>query len=541
MGNYRDIGLSDMSGGINLRAKNRNVGPNESPNCYNIDIIPEGGFVSSNGSVALNTVLLPGPILGARTFQPPAGREQTLFASGSALYKLNSDGTYDQISTEQQSAEKTTFIPFNGYCLIMNGADPIRIWDGSNMATLTQFPGDQPTTGYPSRGIAHKNKLWLTGDKTNPSAVYVSEAGNHAGWTEDSGAFTFDLNRGDGEAVTTLYPFFNYLVGYKPNSIYAIEGAAKPGIDASDEVVVRTLHRGIGCNAPDCVVNINNDQLFVSGKTIRTLQNTLKYGDVDTDRVSKKVQPLLSTVYTDRLDQAFVIHYSDKDEAWFFLPTGSSGQNNTVLVLNGEIGSWTPRKGFTGSCGFLKDGRPHVGTYDGKIVKHDFGGNYEGELIDKRCDTFWNHFGSPQRTKHVRHIDITAERYGNWNLPVYTAWDYQDPMTRFDADLSPPSNAALWGVSLWGSALWSKVGTVQARRIGAIGYGKTLQLSFRSNSKDQPFYVQAWDISVEPRNYRPASRREGTAALMYAEGMNYLADENGDYIVGSNDEYLGVD
>lgn len=499
---FRETIQGDTSGGLNTRGNERNLAPNESPKALNIDIIPEGGIIKSNGSVQVNKITFPDAINGLHEYRPAAGASQILFQTSNDLYRLFTDGDTTKLSDGEFANRKISFTNFNNVVIMTNGLDPVRVWTGLVVEDLGGFPGDFSTNGSPKFSLVWKNRLWMWGDPTKPYRIYVSEPGNHEGWASSGGAFAFDVDIGNGDFITQIFPLGDRLIVHKERSIHVITGSNKPGDGVLDEVTLGTLFQGFGADAPFTVVNIVNDQVFVADRAIRSLKNTIDFGGIDAKTLSYPIEPLVQNLNFNRLNEAFALFYPKNDEVWFFLPTGSSGQNDQVLVYNIEVGAWTERNGFTAKSGIIFEGKPLLGTYDGRIVRHDFGGNYLGKPIEGIYQTHWNTFGAPQTTKRIRSIDVTAKRLGLGIVEVNMGWDYQNLCTEYQLCLDPPDGTALWGVALWGVDKWSPATTVETRQISGVGFGKVFQTQFKNRYADQPFHIMGWDYLVQPRNHR---------------------------------------
>ena len=201
-----------------------------------------------------------------------------------------------------------------------------------------------------------------------------------------------------------------------------------------------------------------------------------------------------------------MVHHRLKNQIWFFYPDGASVESNRVLVFDYNLQAWTRREGFKASCGIELNGHPVVGTYDGNVHRHDFGGSYNGSAIRAYYKTPWYGFNQYPVTKRIRSIDLSVVRLGNWDVSMNSAWDYQTPSASFSFDQSSKGSNALWGSALWGIDFWSGESSGQIRKLSGVGFGKTLQLQFFNNQANQPFHILGWDILYQTRGIRPLAR-----------------------------------
>ncbi|MBX2861181.1 MAG: hypothetical protein KTR14_08095 [Vampirovibrio sp.] len=494
------------TGGLHLRASDRSLGVNESPDLVNVELTQSGGILKSNGYIRLNNTALAGApeIVGVYEYFRANGDEITLVAAGGNLYELKDDGTWSTLHTGMTVDAPVAFETFNDLCIIVNGVDAPLKYDGSTVTGLANWTTIE-STGYPAYAEVWKNRLWFTGNPQKPYRVYFSEPGNPEGWDALNGAGAVDVNINDGQLVTGIKTFFDSLIIYKQRSIHQLVGDSAPGSGGGNEFRIKPISTDLGCEAPRTIVTVGNDQFFMGKDHISTIRTTDFFGDVLSQTISFKVQPVFDEMNQNAIEGAFVVHHRPKNQIWFFYPDGSSAQNNKVLVFDYNLQAWTRREGFMASCGIALNGKPTVGTYDGNIHKHDFGGNYDGGVIKAHYKTPWYGFNSFPVTKRVRSIDLSVVRLGDWFVNMHSSWDYQTSSGAFTFNQSP-GQRALWGEALWGFDVWSGESSGQIRKVSSIGFGKTLQLRFFNNFADQPFHILGWDILYQSRGIRPLAR-----------------------------------
>lgn len=496
--------VSNATGGLNLRASERSLLPNEALDLMNVELTKNGGILKSNGNIKANLSAIAGnpKITGMYQYIKSDGNKFLLVSAGTGLYILGNDGSLTQVYNALSNAAACSFATFNDVCIIVNGANHPLVFDGFTVTNLPNWTTIE-TAGYPSLVEVWKNRLWLAGNPQKPFRVYWSQPGTHSGWATANGAGSVDVNRNDGQKVTGIKTYFDSLVIYKERSTHQLIGDSAPGSGGPNEFTIRPISTDIGCVAPKTILNVGNDQYFLAEDQIASLKTTNAFGDVNTQNVSYKIQPLLTRVNRAAVQEAFMLHHRGKDQLWIFYPDGVSSQNNRVVIYDYGLSAWTQRDGITASDGVMIEGKPYTGSYDGNIYQQDFGGSYNGSPISAYYKTPWNGFGDYKRTKRIRSVDLTVLQYGNWNLDVKTTLDYQTPSNLFPINLSPNSSAALWNVALWNQAQWSPLTAKQVRQVSDIGMGKVFQLQMSNSGANQPFHILGWDIAYQLRGLRP--------------------------------------
>jgi hypothetical protein len=93
-------------------------------------------------------------------------------------------------------------------------------------------------------------------------------------------------------------------------------------------------------------------------------------------------------------------------------------------------------------------------------------------------------------------------QFGNWNIQMQTALDYQTPSGAFQFNQNPSAQTPVWGTALWNQSQWSINTVQQIRQVSDIGVGKVLQLQFSNANANEPFHLLGWDIAYQSRGFR---------------------------------------
>lgn len=216
---------------------------------------------------------------GSLRSRPPfsdLNKPLTLGASGNAKllgFFYGSGGSYYLIATDGLSS---TWV-YNGqtaaWSLITATFAASSLAQFDNKAWLAAPVGEVDPGGYwtPSGGfvadadmprgdtlVSFKSRLWISPGKGNPNGtrVYYSKVlGQPNFW--QAAAFV-DVGQGDGQDIVTLTTYYNTLVAFRSQSIYAFSFNADPAQGA-----VALLVPGVGLTSKECLVSYENYLYFM--------------------------------------------------------------------------------------------------------------------------------------------------------------------------------------------------------------------------------------------------------------------------------------
>ena len=263
-----------LTGGLHLRASDRSLALNESPDLVNVELTQSGGIIKSNGYVTANNAALGGSpeISGIYEYSKANGDVITVVSADDTIYQLKDDGTWQTLYTGITPGYKVYFETFNDLCIMANGVDAPLKFDGSTVSFLTNWTTIE-SSGFPAFVEVWKNRLWFTGNPNKPYRVYFSEVGNPEGWNATNGAGAVDVNINDGQLVTGIKTFFDSLVIYKQRSIHQLVGDSAPGSGGVNEFRIKPISTDLGCEAPGTIVTVGNDQFFMGKDHISSIKN----------------------------------------------------------------------------------------------------------------------------------------------------------------------------------------------------------------------------------------------------------------------------
>jgi hypothetical protein len=196
-----------------------------------------------------------------------------------------------------KSHDKTTFVPFRNYIVIINYSD---LSNFSTVHILDSNGAIEQITGAPQCrfGAEFADRLWLSGDPNNPKRLYYSGDRNPRLWIvpETGTDYTlvqmldagyFDLPSGTDERINLVSgKFFGTLLAATDNAVYGIFG------NSPQDFSKRVVSAEIGSAGARCGSGGLNDFMFLNKNGIASIVTTDKFGDILSERKSYAVNAL---------------------------------------------------------------------------------------------------------------------------------------------------------------------------------------------------------------------------------------------------------
>lgn len=236
------------------------VGENERPassvmESINFHFDAIGTATLRKGSTALGTGLGNSNVLGLHYFvdnQNAGANTQLIAVNGTQAWYLSA-GVWTNVRSGLTLASKARFTTFLNYAWMVNGTEATAIWDGvpSDGFVLTGNASGAPTGKFIENFIT---RVWIAGNATYPDRLYYSSVPSAAAtpvvtWSTNpvSGTQWIDVSPQDGDTITGLQRFRQWLLIFKTNHIYKLLGIGQVDPDpyyavgtSSQESVVET-------------------------------------------------------------------------------------------------------------------------------------------------------------------------------------------------------------------------------------------------------------------------------------------------------------
>lgn len=238
---------------------------------------------------------------------------------------------------------------------VWNRKDPGAVYDGTSVTR----PGTIPSGGF---SVYFKGYHIASGVELQPSRIYFSTIANTDDFTNDPSATTdgpdpdnatevpgatiftggtpdvaqfVDISPSDGDSVTLLIEYQDFLLIGKENSIWTLT------LDAtSNKPVINLVTRSVGCVNNASAYAVQNDIYFLSAEGPLSVGNERNYANaVRTNNLSDKIKAFVDKINPEQWKRTNAVYY---DRMYILsVPYGSSTTINRVIALDTRFGGWT--------------------------------------------------------------------------------------------------------------------------------------------------------------------------------------------------------
>ena len=365
----------------------------------------------------------------------------------------------------------------------------------ADLATLPVSPiAHTSSTFTPNCAITAYGRIWTADIASDRQTVYFSDLTNPLNFqTGTAGSLNIADVVGDGDPIVAIAAHNGFLIIFCENHILVYANAQDPSaLTLSDNI------NGIGCIARDSVQATGTDIIFLSATGVRSLSRTVQEKSMPMRDISKNVRDdlLESLARTSDLktiksgysstEAIYVLSFSEDDNTYCF-DTRSVLQDGSLRTT-----TWTKIKPTafctTASREFLLGQAGYIGLYNGYT---DNGAVYRMSYYSSYFD-----FQQPTVSKILKKIEMLL--IGAQNQDVTVKWDfdfkkaYQSAVT-----VIAPSVIAEYGIGEYNIGEYSGGIIIFTNNINGSGAGKTLQLGFETNIKDNAVSLQKVDVFVK--------------------------------------------
>jgi hypothetical protein len=426
--------------------------PGRASRLVNYEVGLTGGYREISGFVPLNTDFpevdeagAEGKILGLAIYQNSLGAFTIM-----AARKQQSGATYNwyyndpvlgwtafttglTLSSAGVDKIRHAKVNFGGvsYIIFADGTNKATVYDGTDWYALDSTgtgtdvdPGGDQLIDAPSVVTIYKNHVFLSGDVNAPSIVVHSAPEDVFDWTAAGGAGQIPV----GFIVNQIKPFRDtlYIFGINNISSVAVSGA---------NFVLSSVTSDMGCLAPDSVIEVNADLLFIAPDGIRPISGTERIGDIEIATISKPIQNFTRNLirqYPLELMSAVVIR--EKSQFRYFISQGNGVDEGSGIIgglRSNEQGlgwEFSELMGITASVcesDFI-DGFEVVlhGGFDGCVYQQEVGYSFNGQDITSIYSTPYLTFGDSENRKNLRYLNTFYRSEGEFDVTVSLDFDW---------------------------------------------------------------------------------------------------------------------
>jgi hypothetical protein len=341
----------------------------------------------------------------------------------------------------------------------------------------------------------YNNYLFLgavtVGSTYHPTRIYWCDVTNPNSWL---GTSWIEVSYLDGQEITRLWGFNNYLFIFKTRSIFGLTFTG----DADFPFILPGGGRSssaIGCIAPWSMAQIEQGVVFLSYDGIYLFDGSTSY------KLTDRIRDLILGYNTTNFAQVVSTINRKKNMVYFAFP--SSSTNNIVLVWNFFLNSWSRYSGMAPSAMVTayvtgKDERPIFADYSGYVYRMDVGtDDYPLNVqtaIDAYFYTNWKTYDDLINKKGVPEVTVY---YALTNALLTFAYSYDfNVADQFSNNFSTASGGMLWGTGIWGTGIWGGSGGGVIRR-DLTGRGRVVRFKIANATIGETFRIDGLGAHVQ--------------------------------------------
>lgn len=401
--------------------------------------------------------------------------------------------------------------------IFADGVNYAYMFDGSNWTQIkstntgTNFAdaGGANALDKPSLVEIYEGHIFLSGDPTAEGVIAHSSPQTDYDWLTANGA---------GQVVTgftvsgiRVWRDFMYTFG--------IENIGYIGV-SSTNFVFKNVSTEIGCIAPQSIVEIDGDLMYLSQDGFRVVEGTDRINDIEIGVRSKKIQRVINNYnssYTSNDVVGVVIPSKSQVRFFWNLSSVATAETQGILVglrenidesVNWEWGKTLGIQAYVATTGRIS-GIEYVihGDYAGNVYRQEVGSSFNGGEIQATYSTPHLDFGEPMIRKKLRDIHAFVRSEGTVNLVVSLSFDWGDndkPVPDSDVITDAENTAYQYG----DGSQYGDVGVVYGAGIYPLlkkstqGTARAFQLTFSTAGTESPYSIQTIIMEFTPERRR---------------------------------------
>jgi len=356
-------------------------------------------------------------------------------------------------SINMTGVKKVRFVDYNWgtpAMVIADGANPAAVYNGTTYTQITH--ANAPTD--PKYLDVFKNHLFLAGDPAEPYNLYFSAPFNPTDFSPANGAGVINV----GFDIVQIKQFRDALFIFGKNKIKRLSGTSIA------DFVITEITNNLGCLAPDSVIELAGNLIFLSPDGFRPIAGTDRIGDVELQTISKSIQFTTNAIISDiaagdvDTDTITSIVVRTKSQFRFFTPENGvfgllGGIRQTQQGFNFEYSQLFGIPASCGDSGFLGTEEYVLhGDSTGKVYRQETGTSFAGENILSVYQTPFYYFEDPTVRKNFYNISTFLRSEGSSSIAFSVIYDFDDTVGVFNPanfDITVTGTAAYYNEAVY--------------------------------------------------------------------------------------------
>jgi len=429
----------------------------------------------------------------------------TLFAASSTgFYNVTAQGAVGAAvqtgltNARWQSCNITT--AGGSYMQCVNGADNLRLWDGTNWTTITGVSAN-PITGIATNLLVninlHKSRLWYTQINTLKMWYLPTNAITGAAVAFDlssiarsggylMGMWTWTIDAGYG--VDDLAVFIT-----SEGEVIVYRGTDPSSSTTWALVGIFAMGRPLGRR---CAMKFAGDLLILTQDGIVPLSGALQSSRTNPKvALSDKIQQAFSdsaTLYGDTFGWSLVYHASE-NALVANVPVAVGSQQQ--YVMNTITKAWAKFTGWNANCWELLGNDVYFGG--STFVAKAFSGYADGSTnITGYAQQAYNYFGQRGVNKRYTLARPIIQATSAPAIQMNVAVDFNDTQPTSNISLAT-SSSGTWDTATWDSGLWGGGLNVYRYWQGITGVGFCASPYLIGVTNGNEIHWQSTDVNME--------------------------------------------
>jgi len=453
------------------------------------------------------------PVLGVCVFGTGvlAAKKRSGTNNSDVFFSIGSGwGTAINGATPRTSFQsKYNFVRYNWTgikrVIMVDGVDFPARWDGTTYTLINTTAGLGAPVN-PKYIEEFKNYIFYAGYTANTGEIKWC---NNLAETAFSGGNSGTLVVGD--TITGLVRFRDQLIIFCENSIHRLTGSN------TLDFQLLPITENIGCIAPNSIVEVGGDILFVGPDGVRTLAATERNDDFELGSISRNIQSTAnSMVPTAGVNNVVATAVRKKNQYRVFYPTTGQAETQALGILGGIrsqsegglVWEWSTLKGIkphTVDSSFINEDEYVIhGGFDGFVYRQENGVNFNNTAITSIFRTADITFGDPGIRKTLHRVKIFYKVEGTTTINLGLEYDHNafGIIQPANITITKTSSNSVYGTGTYGNATYgTEDNSVLTKNTVGSGFEVALNFSVAS-ATDSSHTIQGFVI-----DYAIAGRR----------------------------------
>ncbi|MGE0653974.1 MAG: hypothetical protein AB7P12_19835 [Alphaproteobacteria bacterium] len=476
---------------------------------------PEPGYVKlRRGFGEHATGVGAGVVESLMAYHGVATSDDALFAaSASDIYEVTASGAAGAAVVTSLGNGRWQHVNFTTsgghFLIIVNGADSLRAFDGSNWSTPS-------ITGLTSSDFvhvtAHKRRLWFVLNGSTKAgylpvdsiagAATAFELGavfSKGGYLQAIGSWTLD----SGTGIDDLAVFIS-----SKGQVAVYSGTDPSSADSWSLIGVFDLGPPIGRR---CLTKVGGDLALITIDGVIPLSTALSLdrAAVNNVAITARIQSAMNSAARDYGGHFGwqLLAYPKGTKAVLNVPVAESVTAHQY-VMNTLTGAWCRYTGINANCWEIFQDRLLFGGASGTIFEADIGALDHTEPIHADLVSAFNYYGAPGRLKQWTMIQPLIVADGRVTPKLYVDTDFK--VTEAAATVSEiMASGAEWDEAVWDADEWAEAEVVVNDWAGLSALGQAgavhmiidVAVPEESAGNDVLLRVSGFNVIFEPAGF----------------------------------------